>query len=40
MFLIQSIATVKEKIPDIICLIIGNGPERSKLKNISYQNFN
>lgn len=33
-FLIQSIATVKEKIPEITCLIIGNGPERSKLENL------
>ncbi len=30
--LIQSLVTVKEKIPDIICLIIGNGPELSKLE--------
>ena len=33
-FLIQSIATVKEKIPEITCLIIGNGPEHSKLENL------
>jgi glycosyltransferase involved in cell wall biosynthesis len=32
--LIQSLVTVKKKIPDIICLIIGNGPELSKLEKL------
>ena len=33
--LIQSLVTVKKKIPDIICLIIGNGPELSKLEKLA-----
>ena len=47
--LIKSIQLVKEKIPDINCLIIGNGPEKQKLKklvnnldvqdNISFKGF-
>jgi glycosyltransferase involved in cell wall biosynthesis len=32
--LIQSLVTVKKKIPDSICLIIGNGPELSKLEKL------
>jgi glycosyltransferase involved in cell wall biosynthesis len=33
--LIQSLVTVKKKIPDSICLIIGNGPELSKLEKLA-----
>jgi glycosyltransferase involved in cell wall biosynthesis len=33
--LIQSILNVKEVIPDVKCLIIGNGPERSKLEELT-----
>jgi glycosyltransferase involved in cell wall biosynthesis len=33
--LIQSIVTVKKRIPDIKCLIIGNGPERLKLEKLT-----
>ncbi len=33
--LIRSLVIVKEKIPDFICLIIGNGPERSKLEKLA-----
>ena len=33
--LIKSLVTVKKKIPDIICFIIGNGPERLNLENLA-----
>ena len=33
--LIQSLVIVKGKIPDFKCLIIGNGPERSKLEKLA-----
>ena len=35
--LINSMVLVKEKFPDIKCLIIGNGPERKKLEELSLQ---
>ena len=33
--LIRSLVTVKKKIPDIVCFIVGNGPERSNLENLA-----
>ncbi|MDD3985702.1 MAG: glycosyltransferase family 4 protein [Methanobacterium sp.] len=33
--LIKSIPIIKQKIPNIQCIIIGDGPERSKLQNLS-----
>ena len=34
--LIRAIGIIKEKIPDIKCGIIGDGPEKSKLEKLSY----
>jgi glycosyltransferase involved in cell wall biosynthesis len=33
--LIRSLVTVKKKIPDIVCLIVGNGPERLNLEKLA-----
>ncbi len=33
--LIEAIAVVKEKVPDIKCLILGEGPEEASLKNLA-----
>lgn len=33
--LIKSIPIIKQKIPNIQCIIVGDGPERSKLENLS-----
>ena len=35
--LIKAIAQVKEKIPDVMCLILGDGPEDNSLKNLTAQ---
>ena len=35
-FLIKAISDIKEKIPDIKCCIIGDGPEREKLEKLTY----
>lgn len=36
-FLIKSIKLVKEEIPDVRCLIIGDGPERNKLEKSAFE---
>jgi glycosyltransferase involved in cell wall biosynthesis len=33
--LIRSLVTVKKMIPDVVCFIVGNGPERSNLENLA-----
>ena len=35
-FLIKSIALVRRTIPDLICFIIGDGPERANLEKLTY----